>query len=119
MPWEPDFDSSKVEKTLPQAEEKSRISRFLKALSEPTIPIESWMKLALPKEEMSSGLEKAAGGALGVGRTAQNLSSPAAIGSIAGIGLLGGQGVLSDIFLGILSGHFGYQAYRDLNNLLC
>jgi hypothetical protein len=111
-PWEA-ARRAKEAKAKPQ-ETRGVLRRAWDALNRPVIPVERGVRAVLPEDQMGPVGEHAAGGAIGLGRVAESLSSPAALGSLGTIGLLSRPGVLGDILMAFLSGDMGWEAIKNL-----
>lgn len=111
-PWEA-ARRAKEAKSQPR-ETRGVIRRAWDALNRPVIPVERGVRAVLPEDQMGPVGEHAAGGAIGLGRVAESLSSPAALGSLGTIGLLSRPGVLGDILMAFLSGDMGWEAIKNL-----
>lgn len=111
-PWEA-ARRAKEAKAAPQ-DTRGVLRRAWDALSRPVIPVERGVRALMPEKEMGPVGENAAGVGIGLGRVAESLSSPAALGSLGTIGLLSRPGVMGDMLMAFLSGDMGWEAIKNI-----
>lgn len=110
-PWET-ARRAKEAKAAPQ-DTRGVLRRAWDALNRPVIPVERGVRALMPGKEMGPVGENAAGVGIGLGRVAESLSSPAALGSLGAIGLLSRPGVMGDMLMAFLSGDMGWEAIKN------
>lgn len=110
-PWET-ARRAKEAKAAPQ-DTRGVLRRAWDALNRPVIPVERGVRALMPEKEMGPVGENAAGVGIGLGRVAESLSSPAALGSLGTIGLLSRPGVMGDMLMAFLSGDMGWEAIKN------
>lgn len=110
-PWET-ARRAKEAKAAPQ-DTRGVLRRAWDALNRPVIPVERGVRALMPEKKMGPVGENAAGVGIGLGRVAESLSSPAALGSLGTIGLLSRPGVMGDMLMAFLSGDMGWEAIKN------